>query len=191
MNNRTIQQRGTPRGLVGAAAAVALLLLSDWAPATSPAHPEIPERPAPVVVKQAGTPLASRIAAKLGKALTPQQSQEVQRVVRESTGALSTCQDQFVQRLAAVLKVPTSRVQAVFNSSGVGSSMDADRSLIPRFEGQIGRVLATREIEEIRKADAARKEAIRPVKNRLTERLSAITRLPADEIRALLTQEGL
>jgi len=170
---------------------VTVLLVAGAAFAARPQYPQIPERPPPVVVKQSSSSLSSRIEAKLGKALTPPQSQEIQRVVRESAAALTACQDQFVQRIAAVLKAPASRVQAVFNNAGVGSAMDADRSLIPRLEGQIGRVLTTSEIDEIRKADAARKEAVRPVKNRLAERLAAITRLPADEIRALLTQEGL
>ena len=164
-----------------------LLLTAGAAFAAAPQYPQIPERPPPVVVKQGNSSLISRIESKLGRGLTAQQRQEIERVIRQSASALADCQNQFLERVAAILSTPESRVKAIFASSGPGE-LDFDRGLIPKLEGQLGRVLSTSEIDQLRKADAQRQEAVRPVQMRLAERLATVTRLPADEIRDLLTK---
>ena len=137
-----------------------------------------------------GNDLSSRLEANLGKSLTSEQREQIGEASKESAEKLKSLQKEFVGKIAKAVKLAESDIQPMMPKIGEPNS-GFDKNMIPKLEAKLDRKLTANELAAVRKADDAKKSAMKPVQDKFAKRLAQITGLPVETVREMLLKVGL
>jgi len=137
-----------------------------------------------------GNSLIAKLEAKLDKPLTADQRAKIAEASKKSAEELKSLQAEFVEKIAKAVKLPVSDIQPMMPKIGEANP-GFDKNMIPKLETKLGRKLSAAEMDTIRKADTAKKSAMKPVQDKFAKQLAEITGLAIETVRAMLPKVGL
>lgn len=144
----------------------------------------------PPARRAVGNNLVTRLEAKLGKSLSAEQREQIGDASKQSVEKLKALQGTFVTNIASAVKLPTTDIEPMMPKIGEPNP-GFDKNMIPKLETKLARKLTADELAAIRKADTAKKSAMKPVQDNYAAQLAKITGLSVEVIRPMLPKIGL
>ncbi|MDQ7824276.1 MAG: hypothetical protein RDV48_15855 [Candidatus Eremiobacteraeota bacterium] len=141
------------------------------------------------VAGQKKFPLLEKLEARLGRALTTGERQQIGAASRDLITRLKALQDDFAVQVAGQLGCQAEEVKELLPK--VGESREgAATGFVTRLEEKLGRKLSAQDKQLLLSTFNEKKAAAAPDQAAFADKVSKITGIPAQEITGFMTQAG-